>query len=453
MNVASLFSGVGGIDLGLERAGMRVVLQCEKDAAARRVLARHWPDVPCFGDVREVGADCLHAVPDAGEGRNDHVGAGGARGGGCTSRPNGKQGDVDLVVESERGRGSVRVVAGGFPCQDLSVAGARKGLAGERSGLFFEAARVADALLGDGGWLLIENVPGLFSSNGGRDFAIVLATLAELGFHDLAWRVLDSRYFGVPQRRRRVFILARRAAGDGARAVLLEPESGGGNHQAGARSRQGVAATLSSGSSGAGVSSPGRRQEDDSNIVVGALLGGGKRGHRLGADEVGAGHLVGALAARDHNGPRWEEGQLVAPTLSAEGHDASEGGTGRQAIVGGFIPEEVGTLRSGSHSIGLDTPERYALVSGTLRSNPRNNSNPGTHADSLVASAGPDREGATPGLPGWLDDPLRPLACPAEPRPDGPREAQMGNAVTVQVAEWIGRRLLAYDESLNPVRF
>ena len=126
---------------------------------------------------------------------------------------------------------------------------------------------------------------------------------------------------------------------------------------------------------------------------------------------------------------------------------------GAIAARGGFIPEEVGTLRSGSHSIGLDTPERYALVSGTLRSNPRNNSNPGTHADSLVASAGPDREGATPGLPGWLDDPLRPLACPAEPRPDGPREAEMGNAVTVGVSEWIGRRLLAYEESLNPVRF
>lgn len=397
MNVASLFSGVGGIDLGLERAGMRVVLQCEKDAAARRVLARHWPGVPCFGDVRDVGADWRQRV------------------------------------ESERGidAGPVRLVAGGFPCQDLSVAGARKGLAGERSGLFFEAARVADALLGDGGWLLIENVPGLFSSNGGRDFGIVLATLAELGFHDLAWRVLDSRYFGVPQRRRRVFILARRAVGDGARAVLLEPESGGGNHQAGARSRQGVAATLSSGSSGAGVSSPGRRQEDDSNIVVGALLGGGKRGHRLGADEVGAGHLVGALDARDFKGPRWEEGQLVAPTLSAEGHDASEDGTGRQCIVGGFVPDEVGTLRRESHAIGLDTPERYALV----------------------ASPDPHREGAPAGLPGRLDDPLRPLSCPAEPRPDGPREAQMGNAVTVQVAEWIGRRLLAYDESLNPVRF
>ena len=387
MNVVSLFSGVGGIDLGLERAGMRVVLQCEKDAAARRVLARHWPGVPCFGDVHDVGADWRQRV------------------------------------ESERGRGPVRVVAGGFPCQDLSVAGSQAGLAGERSGLFFEAARVADALLGDGGWLLIENVPGLFSSNGGRDFAIVLATLAELGFHDLAWRVLDSRYFGVPQRRRRVFILARRAAGDGARTILLEPESGGGNHQAGARSRQDVAASLSRGSSRPGVSAPGRRQEDDSNIV-GTLLGGGKRGHRLGADEVGAGHVVGALAARDFNGPRWEEGQLVSPTLRAEGHDASEDGTGRQPIV-----------------------------SGTLRSNGHNNSNPGTHAASLVASAGPNREGEAPGLPGRLDDPLRPLACPAEPRPDGPREAQMGNAVTVQVAEWIGRRLLAYDESLNPVRF
>ena len=103
------------------------------------------------------------------------------------------------------------LLCGGFPCQDLSVSGRRAGLDGEKSRLFFEFARIADALRPE--WLLIENVPRLLSSNGGRDFGVVLGTLADLGY-GLAWRVLNSRYFGVPQRRRRLFIVGAEAHGD-----------------------------------------------------------------------------------------------------------------------------------------------------------------------------------------------------------------------------------------------
>lgn len=105
----------------------------------------------------------------------------------------------------------IDLLAGGFPCQDLSVAGRRAGLAGDRSGLFFEFARIAETLRPR--WVLVENVPGLLSSNGGRDFGVVLGTLADLGY-GVAWRTLDSRFFGVPQRRRRVFILGALADGD-----------------------------------------------------------------------------------------------------------------------------------------------------------------------------------------------------------------------------------------------
>lgn len=105
----------------------------------------------------------------------------------------------------------IDLLVGGFPCQDVSVAGRRAGLAGERTSLFFDAMRVVQALRPE--WVLLENVPGLLSSNGGRDFGVVLGTLADLGY-GVAWRTLDSRFFGVPQRRRRLFILGAVADGD-----------------------------------------------------------------------------------------------------------------------------------------------------------------------------------------------------------------------------------------------
>jgi len=101
----------------------------------------------------------------------------------------------------------VDVMLGGFPCQDLSVAGKRKGFGGERSVLAFEFLRVAELV--QPRWIVLENVPGLLSSTGGRDFARLIDEVVGCGY-GVAWRILDARYFGVPQRRRRVFIVARR---------------------------------------------------------------------------------------------------------------------------------------------------------------------------------------------------------------------------------------------------
>ena len=154
----SLFSGIGGLDLGLEQAGWNVQWQVEINPFARSVLRRHWPDTERRVDIRTN--------------TNDLPG-------------------VDLIC-------------GGFPCQDVSIAGHRKGLAGSRSGLFFRCAEIIDTLKPR--WILIENVPGLLSSNNGRDFAVVLHTLAEMGYW-WAYRLLDSQYFGIAQRRRRIFII------------------------------------------------------------------------------------------------------------------------------------------------------------------------------------------------------------------------------------------------------
>ena len=173
-NVLSLFSGVGMADLAAERVGLPVVAMAEIDKQARGVLRHRFPEVPIFNDVREVTGHAARSVGFAGP-------AGG-------------------------------VVIAGSPCQDLSVAGKRAGLRGERSGLWWEVVRILDETQAE--WLVWENVPGALSSHGGRDFGAVLGSLAELGM-GFAWRVLDAQFFGVPQRRRRVFLVARRAS-DGA---------------------------------------------------------------------------------------------------------------------------------------------------------------------------------------------------------------------------------------------
>lgn len=162
MKVASFFSGIGGIDLGLENAGMDVEFQCEILKFGQSVLQKHWPGIQLENDITKVqGKD----IPD------------------------------------------VDVFAGGFPCQDLSLAnqGKRKGLEGARSGLFYKYAELIEEKKPR--WVFIENVPGLLNSAQGGDFKVVLSTLDELGY-GVAWRVLDAKFFGTPQRRRRTYIVA-----------------------------------------------------------------------------------------------------------------------------------------------------------------------------------------------------------------------------------------------------
>jgi len=199
MKYGSLFSGIGGFDLGFDRAGMQCTWQVEINEHARSVLKRHWSDVPKYEDVKNVGKRELESV--------------------------------DLIC-------------GGFPCQDLSVAGNRAGLDGERSGLWFEFRRILSELRPS--WVIAENVPGLLSSNGGRDFAIVLRGLVELGY-GVAWRILDAQYLGVPQRRRRVFIVGH--LGDGRAAeILFESESGAWDSPPSREERTRVARPLANGS-------------------------------------------------------------------------------------------------------------------------------------------------------------------------------------------------------------
>ena len=165
MTVGSLFAGIGGFDLGLERAGMKVKWQVEIDPFCRKVLATHWPSVARYEDVKEVGHHNLE---------------------------------------------SVDVICGGFPCQDNSHGkqwwgDGRQGLSGDKSSLWWEMWRVVCELQPT--YVVLENVSGLLTVNGGHDFRSILECLAKGGF-SAEWEVLCASHFGAPHHRERLYLVA-----------------------------------------------------------------------------------------------------------------------------------------------------------------------------------------------------------------------------------------------------
>lgn len=163
LRVLDLFSGIGGFSLGLERTGgFETVAFCEIEEFPRRVLAKHWPEVPCYHDVRTLTADTL---------RRDGI--------------------------------AVDVICGGFPCQDISLAGSGGGLDAERSGLWSEIARLTGELRPQ--FVFVENVSALLGNGMGR----VLGDLASLGY-DAEWHCIQASRVGAPHDRDRVWIVAYR---------------------------------------------------------------------------------------------------------------------------------------------------------------------------------------------------------------------------------------------------
>ena len=246
MKFVSLFAGVGGFDLGLTRSGHQCVGQVEIDKHARSVLDLQFPEIPKHDDVTT-------AIDWA-----DEIGL---------------TGNIDLVC-------------GGFPCQDLSVAGKRAGLAGARSGLFYDALRFATHTKAE--TIILENVPGLLSSNQGRDFGAVLTALADSGYSNIEWRLLDSQFFGVPQRRRRVFVVASLGT-KSFRQILSQLESCAGDSQASQQSGQDTprTSTASTGASGFTATSFGGYGDGVGTLRAnGGDLGGGSETLITSATEV-----------------------------------------------------------------------------------------------------------------------------------------------------------------------
>lgn len=378
MRFLSLFSGLEAASLAWLELGWECAAVAEVDKFCCRLLAERYPGLLNLGDVTKITRKQIRAL-----------------------------GQIDAVVF-------------GFPCQDLSVAGHRKGLKDSdgkatRSGLFFDAARIAD--WSGARFTIVENVPGLFSSHKGRDFAVVVGTLAgvELDVPEDGWRnsgvclgprglvewcVLDAQYFGLAQRRNRVFFV--RDSGDWASRppLLFDAESMCRNpppsREAGEGFTHDVAPCIDS--SGCGFARTGDNRGQDPVIAM-CLNGGGTR--RLDGES---------------------ETFVVAHALKAEGFDASEDGTGRG------IPLVCATLT-----------KNYANHYGRTAGN-----NGGIAEGQLIPVAQPNAvRRLTPleceRLQGFPDEYTKIAGAK-----DGPRYKAIGNSFPRPVMKWIGQRIVSF---------
>jgi DNA (cytosine-5)-methyltransferase 1 len=333
MVIGSVCSGIGAPECAWHSLGWRNAFMAEIAPFPRAVLAHRFPGVPIHGDFTTIEA--------------------------------GQYEPIDLLV-------------GGTPCQSFSVAGLRRGLADERGNLALAFLRLANRLRPR--WIVWENVPGVLSSNGGRDFGAFLGGVVECGY-GFAYRVLDAQYFGVPQRRRRVFVVGYLGDWRRAAAVLFERESLRGNPAPRREARE-VAPTI-----------PGR-----------STAGGG-----LGTDFDCDGGLI----------------------AYGDGFDASEDGTGRgtplipSAFAFDLRGREGGVMPEGPH----DTANIRAASGGSSRSY-------------LVTRKAVRR--LTPRecerLQGFPDD-WTLVQYRGKPAADGPRYKALGNSMAVPVMRWIGRRI------------
>jgi DNA (cytosine-5)-methyltransferase 1 len=220
VRVLDLFSGIGGFSLGLERTGgFRTVGFCEIDPYCRAVIAKHWPEIPIYGDICALTAETVADAQRAQRGPEREA----RRAGGRELLPQGQESGVWT------GGCGVDVICGGFPCQDISVAGKGAGLAGARSGLWREYHRLIRELRPR--YVIVENVAALL----GRGLGEVLGDLASIGY-DAEWHCIPASYVGAPHRRDRVWIIAyhgsqqHQSAGDenegsSAEAAVAYPES------------------------------------------------------------------------------------------------------------------------------------------------------------------------------------------------------------------------------------
>lgn len=270
MRYISVFSGIEAASAAWEPLGWEPVAFAEIDEFPSAVLRARYPNVPNLGDITKVDW-----------------------------RPY---------------RGAADIIVGGSPCQSFSIAGKRRGLMDERGQLMLEYVRAVAEVEPE--WFIWENVPGVLSQDKGRAFGTLLREMDELGY-GMAWRILDAQFFGVAQRRHRVFLVGCLGAGGGASAVLFEPESVSGNTQTSKEKRKALAANAGRGPSGAesGVTAFAQNTRDEVRVQ-------------------GDGTLSGALAAQSG----MKQQTYVSFAIPSAAIGAPNSGTNAQMAVEELVP-------------------------------------------------------------------------------------------------------------------
>lgn len=421
MRIGSLFSGIGGLELGLEWAGVgHTVWQVEREPFCQRVLAKHWPDAQRFDDVTKVGA---HNLPP------------------------------------------VEVICGGFPCQDISYAGKGAGLAGERSGLWFEFARIVRELRPR--FVVVENVSALLS----RGLDAVLGTLASLGY-DAEWSCVRASDVGARHRRERVFVIAWRVDDADSRGLRRGEAPGEGGHAA--LADQGLDDADDARLEGRGVR--GQRRADERLVGSAGGENMANAGRRSLQRRRGSGFVDGASRAGEGDTPeRQRDGD------AAGGGGEAAGCVADAAVIGS---RRVANVAAGNDADGDGTEWQEASGRSSARGKDMAHSNGGL-LDGERAGRGNDAHGrgrardlggegdreqvdqgpqAKSGV-GLSVNGVRPrldVARPGEPQHawEAPRvvtQAQdraarlkaLGNAVVPQVAELVGRRLMEIAKEIE----
>jgi len=431
----SLFAGVGGFDLGMEQAGHECVAQVEWDKNAAGVLKHSWPNVPLFCDVSKVTADDL---PDA-----------------------------DFITY-------------GFPCQDLSVAGKREGLDGKRSGLFYEATRLIRELRSRGCGLrfaVAENVGGLFSADDGLALARCIRELLDCGACETGWRLLDSQYFGVAQRRKRVFIVSD-FGGESVDEILAITESLPGHPPPSREAGKGTAGDASE-SVGEGIQDvmntlcsadckgPNNQYVNNNKLIVEqketyCLQGGGETSQSSQGSGVNK-DVAFTLNGLDKHGVAYEDKK----SMSFAPSDLKRGfGQKPEIELSGTLKKEhndqsphVVTSQQGGEGVGVaHAADLYNFTTNdqtnqTLRGGAaqcKEHYGAVIKENLTVRRLTPIECERLQGFPdNWTSEKMELILEGNEwkatgkvvKQADGPRYKAMGNAVTVNVAEWIGKQI------------
>jgi DNA (cytosine-5)-methyltransferase 1 len=345
------------------------------------------------------------------------------------------------------------VLVGGTPCQSFSVAGFRKGLADPRGNLLLVYLAIASRYRPD--WLVWENVPGVLSTNEGRDFGAFMWALGKLGY-GWAYRSLDAQYFNLAQRRERVFVVASSRGWPSAAAVLFERASLRGDLAPSREAGQDVALPLTCRVDRGGE----HREAHGNNLIAGTLDAHAARGVS-GQDAWTGKPIANPLLAKANLSHRDDSDTLIAHSLRADGFDASEDGTGRGTpLVAVAAPLSAGNGANSRHA-GRRREDDTNLVfdetqitSATNRSQPKS----GDPCHPLAAGARPPTlvtrhvRRLTPRecerLQGFPDD-YTLVPYNGKPAKDSPRYKALGNSMAVPVMRWIGQRIVAVDAAIE----